>query len=34
MKIDDMKYWYVSNMKVDNLETAKKVGPLLELLNL
>lgn len=33
MKDDDMKYWYVSKMKVDNLETAKKVGSLLQLLN-
>lgn len=27
-----MKYWYVSKMKVDNLETAKKIGSLFELL--
>lgn len=32
MKVGDMKYWYVSKMKVDNLETAKKVGSLFELL--
>jgi len=31
-KVDDMEYWYVSKMKVDNLETAKKVGSLFELL--
>ena len=31
-KEDDMKYWYVSKMKVDNLEKAKKVGSLLQLL--
>ena len=30
--IIDMKYWFISNMKVDNLETAKKVGKLFELL--
>lgn len=30
--IRDMKYWFVSKMKVDNLETAKKVGKLFELL--
>ncbi len=32
MKQNDMKYWYVSKMKVDNLMTAKKVGALFELL--
>jgi len=32
MTVDDMKYWYVSKMKVDNLETAKKIGSLFELL--
>ena len=32
MKVEDMKYWFVSKMKVDNLETAKKVGSLFELL--
>ncbi len=30
--IGDMKYWYVTKMNVDNLETAKKVGKLFELL--
>ena len=33
MKDDDIKYWYVSKMRVDNLETAKKVGSLFQLLN-
>ena len=32
MKVEDVKYWYISKMKVDNLETAKKVGSLFELL--
>lgn len=32
MTVGDMKYWYVSKMKVDNLETAKKIGSLFELL--
>ncbi len=31
-KINDIKYWYVSKMKVADLETAKKVGSLFELL--
>jgi hypothetical protein len=33
MKHDDISYWYISKMKVDNLETAKKVGSLFELLD-
>jgi hypothetical protein len=32
MQTTDKKYWYVSKMKVDNLETAKKVGSLFQLL--
>lgn len=31
-KYDDMKYWFVSKMRVNDLETAKKVGSLLRLL--
>lgn len=31
-KEDDMNYWYVSKMKIDNLERAKKVGSLFKLL--
>ena len=30
--IRELKYWFVSKMKVDNLETAKNVGKLFELL--
>ena len=33
MKHDDISYWYISKMKVDNVETAKKVGSLFELLD-
>jgi hypothetical protein len=32
-RIDDMKYWSVSKIRVNDLETAKKVGSLLRLLN-
>ena len=31
-KHDDMKYWFVSKMRVNDLETTKKVGSLLRLL--
>ena len=33
MKDKDVSYWYISKMKVDNLETAKKVGSLFVLLD-
>ena len=33
MKNKDVSYWYISKMKVDNLETAKKVGSLFGLLD-
>ena len=33
MKNNDASYWYISKMKVDNLETAKKVGSLFKLLD-
>lgn len=32
LQADNIKYWYVSKMKVDNSEIAKKVGKLFELL--
>jgi hypothetical protein len=33
MQTDKVKYWYISKMKVDNLETAKKIGSLFHLLS-
>jgi len=32
METANTKYWFISKMKVDNLETAKKVGSLFQLL--
>lgn len=32
METANKKYWFISKMKVDNLETAKKVGSLFQLL--
>lgn len=33
METANTKYWFISKMKVDNLETAKKVGSLFQLLS-